>query len=185
MLYKAWINTLLSRRYQKGEVNSFLQLFSLHSTKTTSGFPLTPYPPKWLQGQPLLPQKQRSSWMPWGGCQAAHIIFRAQGKSLSWEQAHTCRHRGASAAAHPQHAQGGATAVCCIAWMPASYRMNYAFGIAPVSIFVVLRWPCAAGGLDSIFFQAEDLKYFKFVAWGWESSLCYKTRTFSHCYERF
>lgn len=41
--------------------------------------------------------------------------------------------------------------------MPASHRMNYAFGIAPASISVVLRWPCAAGGLDSIFFQAKDL----------------------------
>lgn len=39
-----------------------------------------------------------------------------------------------------------------------SYQMNYAFGIAPVSIFVVLRWPCAAGGLDSIFFPSRRLK---------------------------
>lgn len=41
--------------------------------------------------------------------------------------------------------------------MPASYGMNYAFGIAPISIFAALRWPCAAGGLNSIFFRASLL----------------------------
>lgn len=83
-----------------------------------------------------------------------HLSHHAQDGRV-WEQAHNCSHHDPSAAVHPQPAQEGATAVCCIARMPASYQMNYAFGIAQVSIFVVLRWPCAAGGLDSIFFSKQ------------------------------
>lgn len=52
----------------------------------------------------------------------------------------------------------GATTIYHTAWMAASYGMDYAFGIALVSVFAALRWPCAAGGLNSTFFRERDLK---------------------------